>query len=98
MNIAEEFKNITVKMLINISVNENKDFNDKKANKFFMENYESKFTEILETAKKDAKDVDIMGNLDENKIDPLVNKAGQISIQQGLSKFAKEIFDYSKIK
>jgi CRISPR/Cas system-associated endonuclease Cas1 len=98
MNIAEEFKNITVKMLINISVNENKDFNNKKANKFFMENYKSKFTEILETAKKDAKDADIMGNLDENKIDPLVNKAGQISIQQGLSKFAKEIFDYSKIK
>jgi len=64
---------------------------------FMVSDLKLTFPEILENIRKDAKEADLLHNLEKNKIDPLVRAAFNVAFNYEAVQYAKKIINHFKI-
>jgi CRISPR/Cas system-associated endonuclease Cas1 len=92
-HVLNYMKKQVVDELVLISVKENKDFDSKKATEYFANNAKAKFSNIWQETIKDSKEAN-----NAFMSQSMMLEAGKISLLHGLTLFAKEIFEHSKIE
>lgn len=97
MNLADFLINQTVSLCAKYAAHNEINFDPGKAAAYMKDTAKTRFKEIIDETKKDAKRADLFNNIPNGKLDPLTMTAGTISLTHGLTMYAKEIVENSKI-
>lgn len=96
MDIVDLIGKTTAHCLLEIAAKNKQGFDKERAKVLFNEQYRKRVPAIVKELQTDANSADLLKNIEQGKVDPLVLQAGKISLVHSCTVWAAELFDQCK--